>query len=234
MSESQKVCIVTGGGRGIGAAVAREMHARGYALVLMSPSESCEVLAAELGGAAHRGVAQSEADLMAVVDLALSRHGRIDAVLNHTGHPPKGDLLAITDANWDLAHEMILKSVIRMARLVTPVMQAQRAGAIVNITTYAAAEPSLWFPASCAYRAAVSSFTKLYSDRYGPDGIRMNCLAPGFTDSLDVAKYGELAALKRIGTVQEQARAAAFLLTDQSSYVTGQTLRVDGGLTRHV
>jgi NAD(P)-dependent dehydrogenase (short-subunit alcohol dehydrogenase family) len=234
MSESQKVCIVTGGGRGIGAAVAREMHARGYALVLMSPSESCEVLAAELGGAAHRGVAQSEADLMAVVDLALTRHGRIDAVLNHTGHPPKGDLLAITDANWDLAHEMILKSVIRMARLVTPVMQAQRAGAIVNITTYAAAEPSLWFPASCAYRAAVSSFTKLYSDRYGPEGIRMNCLAPGFTDSLDVAKYGELAALKRIGTVQEQARAAAFLLTDQSSYVTGQTLRVDGGLTRHV
>lgn len=234
MSESQKVCIVTGGGRGIGAAVAREMHARGYALVLMSPSESCEVLAAELGAAAHRGVAQSEADLTAVVDLALSRHGRIDAVLNHTGHPPKGDLLAITDANWDLAHEMILKSVIRMARLVTPVMQAQRAGAIVNITTYAAAEPSLWFPASCAYRAAVSSFTKLYSDRYGPEGIRMNCLAPGFTDSLDVAKYGELAALKRIGTVQEQAQAAAFLLTDQSSYVTGQTLRVDGGLTRHV
>lgn len=234
MSETQKVCIVTGGGRGIGAAVAREMHARGYALVLMSPSESCEVLAAELGGAAHRGVAQSEADLAAVVDLALSRHGRIDAVLNHTGHPPKGDLLAITDANWDLAHEMILKSVIRMARLVTPAMQAQRAGSIVNITTYAAAEPSLWFPASCAYRAAVSSFTKLYSDRYGPEGIRMNCLAPGFTDSLDVAKYGELAALKRIGTVQEQARAAAFLLTDQSSYVTGQTLRVDGGLTRHV
>lgn len=234
MSETQKVCIVTGGGRGIGAAVAREMHARGYALVLMSPSESCEVLAAELGAAAHRGVAQSEADLAAVVDLALSRHGRIDAVLNHTGHPPKGDLLAITDANWDLAHEMILKSVIRMARLVTPAMQAQRAGSIVNITTYAAAEPSLWFPASCAYRAAVSSFTKLYSDRYGPEGIRMNCLAPGFTDSLEVAKYGELAALKRIGTVQEQARAAAFLLTDQSSYVTGQTLRVDGGLTRHV
>lgn len=231
---SQKVCIVTGGGRGIGAAVAREMHARGYALVLMSPSESCEALAAELGGTAHRGVAQSESDIKAVVDLALSGHGRIDAVLNHTGHPPKGDLLAITDENWDLAHNMILKSVIRMARLVTPVMEAQGAGSILNITTYAALEPSLWFPASCAYRAAVASFTKLYCDRYGPAGIRMNCLAPGFTDSLDVAKYGELAALKRIGTVQEQARAAAFLLTDESSYITGQTLRVDGGLTRHI
>jgi NAD(P)-dependent dehydrogenase (short-subunit alcohol dehydrogenase family) len=229
-----KVCLVTGGGRGIGAAVAREMHARGYALALMSPSASCETLAAELGGVAHRGVAQSEADLKAIFDLTMATHGRIDAVLNHTGHPPKGDLLAITDENWDLAHDMILKSVVRMARLVTPVMEAQGAGSIVNITTYAAFEPSLWFPASCVYRAGVSSFTKLYADRYGAQNIRMNCLAPGFTDSLDVAKYGELAALKRIGTVHEQAKAAAFLLTDESSYVTGQTLRVDGGLTRHV
>ncbi len=231
---SQKVCLVTGGGRGIGAAVAREMASRGYAMVLMSPSESCEVLAAELGGVARRGVAQSEADLKAIVDLALTTHGRIDAVLNHTGHPPKGDLLEIPDEKWDLAHEMIVKSVLRMARFVTPVMEAQGGGSIVNVTTYAAAEPSLWFPASCAYRAAVSSFTKLYSDRYGPAGIRMNCLAPGFTDSLDVAKFGDLAALKRIGTVQEQAKAAAFLLTPDSSYVTGQTLRVDGGITRHV
>lgn len=229
---TEKVCLVTGGGRGIGAAVAREMHARGYRLALMSPSESCETLAAELGGVAHRGVAQSAADLKAVVDLAMATYGRIDAVLNHTGHPPKGDLLDITDENWDLAHAMILKSVIRMARLVTPVMEAQGRGSIVNVTTYATFEPSLWFPASCIYRAGVASFTKLYSDRYGPKNIRMNCLAPGFTDSLDVAKFGELAALKRIGRVEEQARAAAFLLTDESSYITGQSLRVDGGLTR--
>lgn len=231
---AQKVCIVTGGGRGIGAAVAREMHARGWALALMSPSENCETLAAELGGVARRGVAQSGDDLRGVVDLALATWGRIDAVLNHTGHPPKGDLLEIADDSWDLAHGMILKSVIRMARLVTPAMVAHGGGSIVNVTTYAAFEPSPWFPASCTYRAAVSTFAKLYADRYGPQNIRMNCLAPGFTDSLDVAKYGELAALKRIGTVQEQARAAAFLLTDESSYITGQTLRVDGGLTRHV
>lgn len=229
-----KVCLITGGGRGIGEAVAREMHARGHALALMSPSESCERLAAELGGVAVRGVAQSADDLRAVVDLAMASYGRIDAVLNHTGHPPKGDLLAITDENWDLAHDMIIKSVVRMARLVTPVMERQGGGSIVNVTTYAAFEPSPWFPASCVYRAGVSSFTKLYADRYGPQNIRMNCLAPGFTDSLDVAKYGELAALKRVARVEEQAKAAAFLLTDESSYVTGQTLRVDGGLTRHV
>jgi NAD(P)-dependent dehydrogenase (short-subunit alcohol dehydrogenase family) len=231
---TQKVCLVTGAGRGIGAAIAREMHGRGYAVVLMSPSENCEKLAAELGGTARRGVSQSAEDLKALVGLAMKTHGRIDAVLNHTGHPPKGDLLAIPDEGWDLAHEMILKSVIHMARLVTPIMETQRGGSIVNVTTYASFEPSLWFPASCTYRAAVSSFTKLYSDRYGPAGIRMNCLAPGFTDSLDVAKYGDLAALKRIATVQEQAKAAAFLLTDDSSFITGQTLRADGGVTRSV
>lgn len=231
---AMKVCLITGGGRGIGEAVAREMHARGHALALMSPSESCERLAAELGGVAVRGVAQSADDLSAVVDLAMASYGRIDAVLNHTGHPPKGDLLTITDENWDLAHEMIIKSVVRMARLVTPVMERQGGGSIVNVTTYAAFEPSPWFPASCVYRAGVSSFTKLYADRYGPQNIRMNCLAPGFTDSLDVARYGELAALKRVARVEEQAKAAAFLLTDESSYVTGQTLRVDGGLTRHL
>lgn len=231
---AQKVCLITGAGRGIGAAVAREMAARGYRLALMSPSENCETLAAELGGIARRGVAQSAEDIAGLVDLAMARFGRIDAVLTHTGHPPKGDLLAIPDEGWDLAHDMILKFVIRMARLVTPIMEAQGAGSIVNVTTYAVTEPSLWFPASCAYRAALTSFTKMYSDRYGAAGIRMNCLAPGFTDSLDVGKYGDLAALKRIGTVQEQAKAAAFLLGDDASYITGQTLRVDGGLTRSI
>ncbi|ASP86645.1 3-oxoacyl-ACP reductase (plasmid) [Sinorhizobium meliloti] len=231
---TDKVCLTTGGGRGMGAAVAREMHARGYKLVLMSPSENCETLAAELGGVARRGVAQSAADLKGIVDLAMSTYGRIDAVLNHTGDPPKGELLAISDENWDLANDMIVKSVIRMARLVTPVMEAQGGGSIVNITTYAAFEPSLCFPASCVYRAGVSSFTKLYSDRYGPKNIRMNCLLPGFTDSLDVGKFADLTALKRIGRVEEQAKAAAFLLSDDSSYITGQSLRVDGGLTRHM
>jgi len=231
---TRKTALITGAGRGIGAAVAREMHARGYALALMSPSENCETLAAELGGVAFRGVAQSADDLKGIVDTAMSAFGRIDAVLNHTGHPPKGDLLDITDENWDLANDMIVKSVVRMARLVTPIMEGQGGGSIVNVTTYAAFEPSLWFPASCVYRAGVSSFAKLYADRYGARNIRMNCLMPGFTDSLDVGKFADLPALKRIARVEEQAKAAAFLLTDDSSYITGQSLRVDGGITRHV
>lgn len=230
-----KACLIVGGGRGMGAATAREMHARGYSLALMSPSESCERLAAELGGVAHRGRAENAADTQAIFNLAMASYGRIDAVLIHVGGPPKADLLEIPDEDWDRAHEMVLKPVIRMARLVTPVMLAQGGGSIVNITTFSVFEPSLTFPTSSVYRVGVSSFTKLYSDRYGPQNIRMNCLLPGFTDSLDLPqKFADMSALGRLARVEEQAKAAAFLLTDDSSYITGQSLRVDGGVTRHM
>lgn len=232
---TEKSCLIIGGGRGMGASTAREMHARDYKLALMSPSESCETLATELGGVARRGKAENAEDTKAIFDLAMERYGRIDACLIHVGGPPKGDLLEIPEEDWDRANEMILKPVIRMAKLLTPVMEAQGGGSIVNITTFSAFEPSLTFPTSSVYRVGVSSFTKLYSDRYGPAHIRMNCLLPGFTDSLDLPqKFADMSALGRLARAEEQAKAAAFLLTDDSSYITGQSLRVDGGVTRHM
>ena len=122
-----------------------------------------------------------------------------------------------------------------MARLVTPVMERQGGGAIVNITTFSAFEPSLDFPVSSVLRAGIGGFTKLYSDRYAAAGIRMNCILPGFIDSL--AHGPETAArvpMKRIGSVREIAETAAFLLSDGAGYITGQNIRVDGGLTRHM
>ena len=232
---TEKSCLIIGGGRGMGASTAREMHARDYKLALMSPSESCETLATELGGVARRGKAENAEDTKAIFDLAMERYGRIDACLIHVGGPPKGDLLEIPEEDWDRANEMILKPVIRMAKLLTPVMEAQCGGSIVNITTFSAFEPSLTFPTSSVYRVGVSSFTKLYSDRYGPANIRMNCLLPGFTDSLDLPqKFADMSALGRLARAEEQAKAAAFLLTDDCSYITGQSLRVDGGVTRHM
>ena len=230
---SEKTCLIIGGGRGIGAATAREMAAKGYKLALMSPSESCEQLAAELGGVACRGVAESAADTKALFDMTMQHYGRVDAVLIHVGGPPKGDLLEIPEEDWDKAMEMVLKPVIRMTKHVTPVMQAQGGGAIVAITTFSAFEPSLLFPTSSVFRVGVSSYAKLYSDRYAADSIRFNCVLPGYTDSLDLPrKFADMAPMKRLGRAEEQGKAAAFLLCDDSSYITGQSLRVDGGLTR--
>lgn len=128
---------------------------------------------------------------------------------------------------------MVLKPVIHMAKLVTPAMEQQGGGSIVNITTFSTFEPSLTFPTSSVYRVGVSSFTKLYSDRYGPANIRIKCLLPGFTNSLDLPqKFAEMSALGRLARAQEQAKAASFLLSDDNSYITGQSLRVDGGVSR--
>ena len=236
MSDTSKpVALITGGGRGMGEAIARELSAQGYRLALMSPSESCETLAAELGGVASRGVAEKAEELKAIVDLTMKTYGRIDAVVNLSGHPPKGDLLDISDENWTLGSDMMILSLVRMARLVTPVMLKQGKGAFVNITTFAAYEPSLVFPVSCTYRAAVGAFTKLYSDRYAADNIRMNCILPGYIDSLNhKPETAEKVPMKRIGHVEEIAKTAAFLLSDGAGYITGQNIRVDGGVTRHV
>jgi len=231
----EKTCLVIGGGRGMGAATAREMHNRGYQLSLMSPSDSCEQLAEELKGIALRGKAENKENLQSIVGLTKEKYGRIDSVLVHVGGPPKGDLLEIDDEDWDKANEIIIKPVINIAKLVTPIMLEQGGGSIVNITTFSAFEPSLTFPTSSVYRAGVSSFTKLYSDRYGADNIRMNCLLPGFTNSLELPKkFADMSVLKRLALAEEQAKAAVFLLTDDSSYITGQSIRVDGGVTRHM
>lgn len=231
----EKVCVIVGGGKGMGAAVAREMYKRHYRLALMSPSENCEKLANELDGIAVRGKAENAADTQALFDATMEKYRRIDSLLIHVGGPPKGDLLDIADEDWIKANEMVLLPVIRMSKLVTPIMKDQGGGSIVNITTFSAFEPSLTFPTSSVYRVGVSSFTKLYSDRYGSNNIRMNCLLPGFTDSLDLPqKFADMSTFKRLASAEEQARAAAFLLSDDSTYITGQSIRSDGGVTRHM
>jgi NAD(P)-dependent dehydrogenase (short-subunit alcohol dehydrogenase family) len=182
-----------------------------------------------------RGKAENAADTQALFDATMEKYGRIDSLLIHVGGPPKGDLLDIADEDWIKANEMVLLPVIRMSKLVTPIMKDQGGGSIVNITTFSAFEPSLTFPTSSVYRVGVSSFTKLYSDRYGSNNIRMNCLLPGFTDSLDLPqKFADMSTFKRLASAEEQARAAAFLLSDDSTYITGQSIRSDGGVTRHM
>ena len=229
----RKVAIVTAGGRGIGGAIARALAARDYALVLMSPGGSAQALAEELGGIGIAGSVADADDLEKLVGAAMDTHGRIDAVANNTGFPPKGPLLEIPDDDWHAGLDLVLLNVVRMTRLVTPIMVERGGGAIVNISTYAAVEPSAAFPVSATLRAGLSAFTKIYADQYAPAGIRINNILPGFIDThgSDDAVAESIPA-GRYGTPREIGETAAFLLSDDAGYITGQNLRIDGGLTR--
>lgn len=232
---TDKVAIVTGAGKGMGAGILKKLAADGYRVAAMSPSGAAKTLAESLGGVGVTGSNAKADDVKALVDLTLDKYGRIDAVVNNTGHPPKGNLLDLDDAAWFTGFELVHLAVVRMVRLVTPVMLKQGGGAFVNLLTYATFEPEADFPISGPVRAAVASFSKVYADQYAAQGIRMNNVLPGFIDSLP-AKDTRVARIpmKRYGTVREIADAVAFLLSEQASYITGQNLRVDGGITRSV
>lgn len=227
------VAIVTAAGRGIGAACARELAGRGYAVALMSRSEAASELAQELGGIGMSGSVTEPADLAKLVDATVSAYGRVDAVVNNTGHPARGELLELTDDDWHSGLDLLFMNVVRMARLVTPLMKDVGGGAMVNISTFAAEEPSLEYPVSSALRAALSGFTKLYADRHATDGIRMNNILPGFVGSHPVQdETRDSIPMRRVAAVEEIAKTAAFLLSPDAGYITGQNMRVDGGLGR--
>lgn len=229
----QPVAVVTAASRGIGAACARVLRSRGYRVSLLARSEAVDGLAGELGGLATRGSVESAGDLRSLVERTLTRYGRIDAVVNNTGHPAKGDLLELDDAAWEGGLALVLLSVVRMARLVTPVFLRQGGGAVVNVSSLWAAEPSLDAPVSSTLRASLSGFTKLYADRFAADRIRMNCVLSGFVDTYPVPeKFEKAIPMRRVAKPEEIARTVAFLLSPEAAYVTGQSLRADGGLTR--
>ena len=229
------VALLTAAGSGIGAAAARKLAADGWNVAILSSSGRGAALAEELGGVGITGSNLETADLQRLVDAAQARWGRIDAVVNSAGHGPKGELLEISDADWQRGMEFYLLNVVRIARLVTPQMQAQKRGAIVNVSTYATFEPEAAFPTSGVFRSGLAAFAKLYADRYAADGLRMNNVLPGFIDSLpEKQDRRERIPMGRYGESVEVAELIAFLASDKSAYITGQNIRIDGGLTRSV
>jgi NAD(P)-dependent dehydrogenase (short-subunit alcohol dehydrogenase family) len=232
---TEKVAVITAAGKGVGAAIARELAADGYRVSLLSNSGGALELAKELGGIATTGSVTEPSDLAKLVDFTMETFGRIDAVVNNTGHPPKGELLEISDADWHLGLDMLILNVVRMARLVTPIFLKQGGGAIVNISTFSAFEPRLSFPVSSTLRSGLASFTKLYADRYGEFGIRINNVLPGYMDNYPMSEENiAKIPMKRYGKVQEIAKTIRFLLSDDAGYITGQNIRADGGITHSI
>lgn len=229
------VAIVTAGGSGMGADAARKLAEEGFCVAILSPSGKSEALAGELGGIGITGSNRSSEDLKRLVDATMARWGRIDAVVNSAGHGPKGALMEIDDENWHLGMEVYLLNVVRIARLVVPIMTSQKAGSIVNISTYATFEPDAAFPTSGVFRAGLAAFTKLFADRYGADNIRMNNVLPGFIDTLpEQEERRRRIPMGRYGRAREVSELIVFLASQRSSYITGQNFRIDGGLTRSV
>ncbi|MEY1557306.1 SDR family oxidoreductase [Yoonia sp. R2331] len=231
-----KVAMITAGGSGMGADSARALAEAGYKVAILSSSGKGEALAKELGGVGVTGSNQSTDDLQKLVDAAMNHWGRIDVLVNSAGHGPRAPVLELTDEDWHTGMDVYFMNVVRPTRLVTPIMQTQGGGAIVNISTFAAFEPDPVFPTSGVFRAGLAAFTKLFADKYAAENIRMNNVLPGFIDSLpEKEEFRARVPMGRYGKSKEEiGSVVTFLASDSAGYITGQNLRVDGGITRSV
>ena len=232
---SEKVAIITAGGSGMGAGAARRLAQEGFKIAVLSSSGKGEALAKELGGIGVTGSNQSNDDLTRLVDLTMEQWGRVDVLVNSAGHGPRAPVLELTDEDWHRGMDVYFMNAVRPTRLVTPIMQQQKAGAIINISTFAAFEPDPVFPTSGVFRAGLAAFAKLFSDRYAAENIRMNNVLPGFIDSLpEKEEFRARIPMERYGKTEEIAATIAFLASEGGGYITGQNIRVDGGITRAV
>ena len=232
---NHKVAVLTAAGTGIGADAAKNLASNGFNISILSSSGKGEKLANDLGGIGVTGSNQSENDLKKLVDSTLANWGRIDVLVNSAGHGPRGPVMDLTDEDWYQGMETYFLNVVRATRLVTPVMEKQKSGVIINISTFAAFEPDAVFPTSAVFRAGLASFTKLFSDQYAKGNIRMNNILPGFIDSLpEKDEFKDRIPLNRYGKTNEISEVVSFLASDGAAYITGQNIRVDGGITKSV
>ncbi|QCI63127.1 SDR family oxidoreductase [Phreatobacter stygius] len=232
---TKKVAIVTAGGSGMGAATARRLARDGFEVAILSSSGKGEALAKELGGIGVTGSNQSNDDLKRLVEATVDRWGRVDVLVNSAGHGPRAPILDLSDEDWHRGMEVYFLSAVRPTRLVTPIMQAQGGGSIVNISTAWAFEPDAMFPTSAVSRAGLAAFTKIFVDTYAADNIRMNNVLPGWIDSLPATEERRRGVpLQRYGKSDEIAGTIAFLVSADAGYITGQNIRVDGGITRAI
>jgi len=231
----EKVALITAGGSGMGADAAVRLKADGFNVGILSSSGKGKNLAEELGGYGVTGSNRSIHDIQQLIDGAMERWGRVDVLINSAGHGPKGPLMEISDDDWHDGMEVYLLNVIRPSRILAPIMAAQGGGTIINISTFAVFEPDPLFPTSGVFRAALAGFSKLFSDKFAADNVRMNNILPGFIDSLpETDDRRARIPMGRYGKAGEVSALIGYLASEEAAYMTGQNIRIDGGLTRSV
>jgi 3-oxoacyl-[acyl-carrier protein] reductase len=255
-----RVAIITGASSGIGFAAAKGLALQGVNLVLVSRTEEkLKYAQAEIKALANVEVEIFSGDVIdkslsqKVIDLAVSKWGKVDILVNNAGGPPMGSFLEHDDDAWDEALDQNLKSTIRFTRAVAPLMIANSWGRIINITSTLAKEPTPLMVLSATARAGVSAFSKSISSELAEYGVTINTLCPGgvLTERLhsllmtaaekQEKSYQEVLEssqatipLGRFAEPEEFADMLVFMASERARYITGTTVMVDGGLTKGV
>ncbi|MFW5839988.1 MAG: 3-oxoacyl-[acyl-carrier-protein] reductase [Planctomycetota bacterium] len=244
MAENEKIAIVTGGARGIGLEICRELLSMGMTVVAVDVNEDNLTQAkSELGDLAEKfdtavmDVTDSDG-FGGLIDQVAEKHGRLDVLVNNAGITRDGLLMRMTDEDWDLVIKVNLKSAFIGTRAASRYMIRQRGGSIINMASYSGLEGNRGQANYAASKAGMLGLTKTTAKELASKSVRCNAVAPGFiqTEMTDVlpqqAKDMALAQIpmKRFGQPVDIAKAVGFLASDASSYVTGQVLSVDGGM----
>ncbi len=250
-----KCFMVTAASKGLGLSVARELLREGARVLLSSSNRSnLEIAAEKLKTEGFSDVPiwvtdlTKKEDIQRLIRMAQNIFGKIDGVVTNCGGPPAGPPLAITDEQWQTAFDSVFMSVVRLCRLVVPIMEEQGGGSVLAITSTSAKQPIENLTTSNSLRPAVAGFLKYLSNEIAAKNVRVNVIAPGriLTDrtlELDAAlakrtgksmdevraHYSAEIPMGRLGDVDEFSTVCAFLLSPRASYITGQTICVDGG-----
>ncbi len=240
-----KVAIITGAARGQGAAEAELFAREGASIVfgdiLEDDGRAVEARITESGGSATfvRLDVTSEADWAAAVATTVDRYGRLDVLVNNAGLLTLTSTEEVTKEEWDQVMDVNMWGIVLGTRAVVPEMRKAGGGSIVNISSLSAMKAMPWAAAYHASKGAVRIHTKVAAMEYGGDKIRVNSIHPGAIDTVMISDvYGEeflsgvadRVPLGRIGTSMDIANGALFLASDDSDYITGSELIIDGGI----